>query len=738
MHRDVTPEKSPRGAMPRNARRVRWRGWIVALVACAAVHAAPVVVPGPDPESRRFGSQLIVLPGGNYLVTDPAWSPDPDAAPRGAVYLYAADGTLIDRLTGGVDGDRLGAGGIVVLADGNFVVQSPHWRPSGRDTDVGAVTWGDADTGFPGTPYASADNSLVGSTDHDRVGANPVVALPDGSYVVASGEWDRVGVAIDAGAVTWCAAGGATVGEISAANSLVGTSFDDRVGDITVLNRPAVVALGSGHYVVASDRWDRGAIANAGAVTWARGDGTTVGEVGVANSLVGVTEGDYVGAIVQALANDHYIVQSPYFDHGGVGNVGAVTWADGSATTSAEVGPANSLIGSSEYDVVGLLAAVLTNGHYVVASPVWDHGAIENVGAVTWRDGTGPSPAIVSPANSLVGSSIDDSVGWFVTIGISALGVIPLANGNYVVASPSWDDGAVRDVGAATWGSGSGGLVGPVSAANSLVGGARDDAIAQYIVPLPDGDYVLGSPFWSESRGAATWGDGSGASTGVVDATNSLVGSTIDDLVTASGIYPLVGGDYVVGASRWSREGAPLAGAVARGRGDGSSVGPIGPSNAVVGVQGNDRVGLGGVFALPDGGFLVRSGLASGFGAITRSGFPDGPGPSHVEAANSLSGRTETDRIGGPGAVVQSDGAIIVYTANIAQDNAGAVSLFGPADPFRGFLPEEDTVRSATPDGGPLLQRAYLPASGTLLVGDPASNRVVRLTRSRLLRDGFE
>jgi hypothetical protein len=738
MDRGVMNERNPRCATAPVARRARWPGWILALVTWAPLHAAQVVVPGPDPESRRFGSSVIVLPGGNYLVTDPAWSPDPEAEPHGAVYLYRGDGELIDRLTGGLAGDRLGAGGIVVLADGNFVVQSPHWRPSGRDTDVGAVTWGDAEAGFPGTPYASTDNSLVGSSDGDRVGANPVVPLPDGSYVVASGEWNRVGVAVDAGAVTWCAAGGGTVGEISIANSLVGASFDDRVGDITVLNRPAVVALGSGHYVVASDRWDRGAIENAGAVTWARGDGSTVGEISPANSLVGVTTGDYVGAIVQALANDHYIVQSPYFDHGGVGNVGAVTWGDGTATTSAEVGPANSLVGSSEYDVVGLLAAVLSNGNYVVASPVWDLGTIQNVGAVTWRDGSGPAPGIVSPANSLVGSSVDDSVGWFVTIGISALGVVPLANGNYVVASPSWDDGAVRDVGAATWGSGSGGLVGPVSAANSLIGGARDDAIAQYIVTLPDGDYVLGSPFWSESRGAATWGSGSGGSTGIVDATNSLVGSTVDDLVTASGIYPLVDGDYVVGASRWNREGAPFAGAVARGRGDGSSVGPIGPSNAVVGVQGNDRVGLGGVFALPDGGFLIRSGLASGFGAITRTGFPVRPGPSHVEAANSLSGRTETDRIGGLGPAVQSDGAIILYTANIAQDNAGAVTLFGPADPFRGFIPEEDTVRSATADGGPLLQRAYLVASGTLIVGDPASNRVVRLTRSRLLRDGFE
>ena len=50
-----------------------------------------------------------------------------------------------------------------------------------------------------------------------------------------------------------------------------------------------------------------------------------------------------------------------------------------------------------------------------------------------------------------------------------------LSNGNYVVRSPSWDNGAATDAGAVTWGSGDEGVSGVVSAANSLVGSTAND-----------------------------------------------------------------------------------------------------------------------------------------------------------------------------------------------------------------------------------------------------------------------
>ena len=52
-----------------------------------------------------------------------------------------------------------------------------------------------------------------------------------------------------------------------------------------------------------------------------------------------------------------------------------------------------------------------------------------------------------------------------------------LSNGNYVVRSPDWDNGAVTDAGAVTWGNGTTGITGAVSAANSLVGSTADDQV---------------------------------------------------------------------------------------------------------------------------------------------------------------------------------------------------------------------------------------------------------------------
>ena len=55
--------------------------------------------------------------------------------------------------------------------------------------------------------------------------------------------------------------------------------------------------------------------------------------------------------------------------------------------------------------------------------------------------------------------------------------VVPLANGNYVVASGAWDNGATTNAGAITFGSGTSGVVGEVSAANSLVGSTTNDSV---------------------------------------------------------------------------------------------------------------------------------------------------------------------------------------------------------------------------------------------------------------------
>ena len=87
-----------------------------------------------------------------------------------------------------------------------------------------------------------------------------------------------------------------------------------------------------------------------------------------------------------------------------------------------------------------------------------------------------------------------------------------LSNGNYVVSSPNWTNGAAADAGAVTWGSGTAGVSGPVSAANSLVGSTANDGVGgDGVTALSNGNYVVSSPNWNNgaaavrarSRGAA-------------------------------------------------------------------------------------------------------------------------------------------------------------------------------------------------------------------------------------------
>src|SRR5436190_13771169 len=211
--------------------------------------------------------------------------PDKGANQIGAVYLYGPTGTLISTLSGSSTGDHVGDGGIVVLGNGNYVITSQNWSNVGA-SGAGAVTWGSAVAGVSGT--VSAANSLVGSTTEDRVGT--VTALGNGNYVVVTDSWHNLAVA-DAGAVTWCNGSSGKSGAVSVLNSLVGTTTGDRVG------RGQVFELVNHNLVVVSPDWNNGVVATAvGAATWINGASGIVGAVSATNSLVGTTSDDHVGA----------------------------------------------------------------------------------------------------------------------------------------------------------------------------------------------------------------------------------------------------------------------------------------------------------------------------------------------------------------------------------------------------------------------------------------------------------
>ena len=363
-----------------------------------------------------------------------------------------------------------------------------------------------------------APAGLTGFLDPDPAPGNQfgatVVALSTGNVVITSPDDNAGGTG--AGAVYLF--NGTTGALIS---TLTGSHAGDHIGS------GGVTALSDGNYVVDSPSWHNGA----GAVTWGSGTAGVRGPVSATNNLVGSTANDQVGNSataqsgggvtngVTALSDGNYVVDSPNWTNGAAASAGAVTWGSGTAGVSGAVSATNSLVGSTTNDLVGNNpVTALSNGNYVVSSPNWNNDA----GAATWGSGTAGVSGPVNATNSLVGSAANDQVGFG--------GVTALSNGNYVVSSPYWNNGAAASAGAVTWGSGTAGVSGPVSATNSLVGSTANDSVGGGnlgggVTALSDGNYVVSSPSWNNGAGAATWGSGTAGVSGIISTMKSAIGS---------------------------------------------------------------------------------------------------------------------------------------------------------------------------------------------------------------------
>ena len=628
----------------------------------------------------NVGNSITALTNGNYLVGSGVWDNG------GIVNAGAAtwgDGTTgingavsaVNSLVGTTAGDLIGIS-VTALTNGNYVTFSRFWD-NGAMTNAGAATWGNGATGTAGT--VSAANSLVGSTTDDEIGAR-LVALSNGNYVVGSHKWNDGAVA-RVGAATWGNGLGGTVGAVSAVNSLVGTTTFDQVSS------GGITALSNGNYVVGSIAWNNGGLLGAGAATWGNGLGGTVGTVTIANSLVGTSGNDQIGFAV-ALTNGNYVVVSSQWNNGALSNAGAVTWGDGTVGITGAVSAANSLVGTTPNNLVGLRGVtVLSNGNYVVVSPAWDNGALSNVGAVTWGDGTTGIIGAVSAANSLVGSTANDFVGQ---TSLSGNPVIALSNGNYAVPSPDWDNGAIVDAGAVTWGNGLGGTVGAVSAANSLVGTTMGDQVGSGgasglgVIALTNGNFVVSSPDWQSGGlglGAATWGNGLGGTVGSVSAANSLV--TTNGQI-AEDVTALTNGNYVVRSPSWGTVSVVQVGAVTFGDGAIGTVGTVTAANSLVGSTAFDQVG-GSITALSDGNYVVTSDLWNGVvtqgGAVTLGDGTTGTSGA-VSASNSVVGSTANDQIGSDGIIDVSGGKFAIFSSNADTVNgvdAGQIIVVDPS-----------------------------------------------------------
>lgn len=607
---------------------------LAAGLAASSLDAAQFNITGPS-GSGAFGRQVAILPNGNIVVVDPLFNAPGPVMNVGAVHLYRPTGTLISSLRGSTAGDSIGSRGVFVLANGNFVVVSPLWD---RDSvvDAGAVTLVNATDGINGE--VSPTNSLVGTSAADSIGDFGVLPLTNGNYVVVSLHWDEGNV--DVGAVTFARGTTGLTGPLSANNSLIGKISGD-LADVSV------TALPSGNYVVSMPRWDNSQIADAGAVTFGSGETGVAGGILALNSLVGTSTGDAVGieALV-VLANGNYVVNSPAWNNGATSDAGAVTLGSGATGVVGAVSASNSLVGTQASDRVGAGSVVpLTNGNYVVESPFWNNGTTADAGAATFGSGTLGVVGPVSPANSLVGTTAVD---------LQGVQAIALTNGNYVVRARVWDNGATVDAGAVIFGNGSTGITGPVTPVNALVGSTAGDQVGQRVTALANGNYVVASSRWDSGStldvGAVTFASGTTGRSGVVTSTNSLVGGSTGDQVGSRAVTPLANGNYVVSSPRWDNGGIVDAGAVTLGSGTLGISGPLSPITSLFGFAEGDQIGQGGVVALANGNYVVRSplwdnGPISNAGAVT-FGRGDTGNAGTVTPANSLVGGSVEDRVG--------------------------------------------------------------------------------------------
>ena len=102
------------------------------ILVCAATFIALTAVgldiQGPS-GSGAFGTEVVYLQNGHFVVTDPGFDElSPTAVTNvGAVYHYDAQANLIATLKGTSPNDQVGLHGVVLLSNGNYVVRSGAW-----------------------------------------------------------------------------------------------------------------------------------------------------------------------------------------------------------------------------------------------------------------------------------------------------------------------------------------------------------------------------------------------------------------------------------------------------------------------------------------------------------------------------------------------------------------------------------------------------------------------------------
>ncbi|MGE0860165.1 MAG: filamentous hemagglutinin N-terminal domain-containing protein, partial [Gammaproteobacteria bacterium] len=551
----------------------------------------------------------------------------------GAVYVFrTSDGALVSNLHGIAAGDLVGDSSLDVGdVTGLSVLRTDNWG-SGR----GALTAFDPRVGLSGG--VSAANSLVGAATTDNVAGSILQDLGGGLFAVRNDQF-----ANNAGAITF-ATPTTLRGVVSSSNSLVGAASGDLVGENSVR------ALGGGKFSVESPSFNSGA----GAITFTTGrDARSSGVVGSGNSLVGANPGDLLGDSVVSMGGGRFYTRSD------LGGAGSVTFFGASSNLTGVVDSSNSLVGSISGDNVGdSINQLGSSGIWAVQSRSWQGG----VGAVTWVNATTGITGQVDPSNSLVGTAVGD-----LNVNFSSNFRNTTGN-NFLLFSDHGGKGSVSFINPSNFGAMPRGVI---DAANSLVGATVGDKIgfdannAPVNFQFVPGHYVILSPQFNGGAGAITYGDFTTGVSGVVDATNSLIGAGPGGGVGATGITNTgLGFGFV-------RSNNNTLGAVTFIDFSAVPVGVVDASNSLVGGALGDQVGNGGVQHLGGSStYAVLSPNWATLGGQTNAGavtFVDastghiagtGTGASGlVGTANSLVGSDFDDSVG-------SGGVEYAYTGN--------------------------------------------------------------------------
>ncbi|MBC7438049.1 MAG: filamentous hemagglutinin N-terminal domain-containing protein, partial [Bdellovibrionales bacterium] len=627
----------------------------------------------------------------------------------------------------GAAGDQIGSGGVMRQQYGGnrVLVFSPLHNAS-----TGAVTSVDTASLLPVGQQLTLSNSFLGASTGDRVGnggASFVTEFVNGNLLFLTPSY-KAGSTAGAGAMTLLAANG-VMGTIGTGNSLVGSTTGD-------FNNAWVYRYASNVAFVGLPSWRNTAASASLAGAMVRLDAQAAAPSGVisnTNAFVGTHAGDAIGTQGDlSVYFDGIKIQSQTWN----GNKGLATFTQ---LTSPLVGNADtptggsSILGTAPGDL-SVVDYIFNTGKRVMLAPNYGggSGAIFNIDiAAGFASGT------LSSINAMVGSTSSDRIG--------SGGYFVWGNNGYIVGSPSWNSAT----GALTLSDAAGVFAtGVVGASNSMVGAQANDRVGNSVsssVPLENGKLVLINNRWG--IGASTASSGLGAITllqnpsrasGVIDASNSLVGVAVGD-----GTYDAVRIYGDITNSNFNRvmiTNSNFNG----GRGmvtqiDGTSAvsprGTINESNSLVGSNSTDRVGLNiGIDASFRHSILIGSPNWSGnAGAITSFGIADAMPTGFVSAANSLVGAQAGDQFGAytsfPGTLLpayNSADTLFHTSYNTLAGNKGGVTFFRTG--ATGMLSASNTVYGTTagsgfisvnPDTGTRYRATFSQGSGRVVYIDP-------------------